>query len=690
MTFRLLCGAAALPLFLSVQHARAEESGPAALTDTIVVTGHRATSAETAATDPVDGHATTPDAAALVAKLPGAALINNGAISGQVQYRGLFSDRLSFRVGGQTFQTGGPNAMDPPLHYAPAILLESISLTRGAAPVSAGPGLSAQVDARLKAVDFGTTGELAPVTSLVASYRSADDGVALGGIAGFASERVKLNMIAAWEKGSDYRIPGGKARDTGYERLTYGVSAGLQANGNRLTLDLRRQETAPSGNPPYAMDIDFFHTNFARLGFDGSLAGNELKVELGYAGVRHGMDNFSLRPAPASTMQYRYSYAEADTFSGMASLGLGALTLGIDGMAGSRLATITNPANAAFFVASLDRVRQGRIGGFAEAKLNASGWQADLGLRVDRHSASMASPRVGPGVPAMLSSLAAMTATANSPHSDTTWDAVLRIWREEGALRPRLVLSRKSRVPNAVERFSWLPTEASGGLADGNIHIGRQGLKPEVAWAAEAGVDVVTGPLRLRPSLFYRRIDGYIQGTPVPAAMPMQIAIAAMNGDATPLIASNVDAELYGADADLAWQITSALRLDGTISYVRGKRRDLADNLYRIAPLNGRLALTWEAASWSISAEALGSAAQRRVSATNGEIASPGWVSANLWFTASLTQGLTLSGGVENLFDRRYADHLAGRNRVVGSDVALGERLPAPGRSAFLRMAFEL
>mgnify|MGYP006200813577 CR=1 FL=1 len=30
-----------------------------------------------------------------------------------------------------------------------------------------------------------------------------------------------------------------------------------------------------------------------------------------------------------------------------------------------------------------------------------------------------------------------------------------------------MTLARKTRVPNAVERFSWLPTEASGGLADG-------------------------------------------------------------------------------------------------------------------------------------------------------------------------------------------------------------------------------
>lgn len=689
MPFRLLCGAAALPLMLSAPAAWAEQAKSDALTDIIVVTGQRQSPADVAVVDPVDGHATAPDAAALVAKLPGAALISNGALSGQVQFRGLFSDRLAIRVGGQFFQTGGPNAMDPPLHYAPAILLESISLSRGAAPVSTGPGLGALVEARLKSVDFGDTDQLVPTASLAASYRSADDGRAVGGVAGLAGTRVKLNLITSWEAGNDYRTPGGRAAATAYERLTYGISAGLQAGGSRLTLDLRRQETGPSGNPPYAMDIDYFDTNFARLAFDGSLASHALKVELAYAGVRHGMDNFSQRPAPATTAQYRYSYAEADSLTGMASLALGALTLGIDGMASQRLVTITNPANATFFVASLDRVKQERISGFAEAKLGVMGWQADFGLRIDRHSASMANPRIGPGVPPMMANLANATAAANAPRSNTTWDAVVRLWREDGAVRPRLILSRKSRAPNAVERFSWLPTEASGGLADGNIYIGRQTLKPEVAWAAEVGVDVVSGPLRLRPSVFYRRIDGYIQGSPVPNSMIMQIAIATLNGDATPLIASNVDAEFYGADADLAWQIARQLRLDGTISYVRGQRRDIADNLYRIAPLNGRLALTWEAEGWSVSAEAVGASAQNRVSATNGEVPSPGWVSANLWFTAELAKGLTLSGGIENLLNRRYSDHLAGRNRVALSEVALGERLPAPGRSAFIRLGLD-
>lgn len=689
MTNRLLCSAAALPMLFAMP-AMAEEAEPAPLTDTIVVTGQRQSGALETGTDPVTGHASAADAAALAARLPGAALINNGAISGQVQYRGLFSDRLAIRVAGQSFQTGGPNAMDPPLHYAPAILLDSISVTRGAAPVSEGPGMGAMVDARLKGVDFTASAALTPVASLASSYRSADNGVAVGGVAGLASERVRFNVIAAWEQGDDYRIPGGRARDTGYERLTYGLSAGFSTGDNRLSLDWRRQETGNSGNPPYGMDIDYFHTDFVRAGFEGKLGTLPFDLTLGFTDVSHGMDNYSQRPAPTELSKYRYSYAEAQTLTGAARLGLGPVRIGVDGMTIDRMVNITNPNTPNFIIGSLDQVRQERIGAFAEARFAHAGWQADLGVRVDGHNGRMNNPQTGNAVPVMIANLAKATALTNGVRKDTTWDAVIRLWRDEGMVRPRLTLSRKSRVPNAVERFSWLPTEASGGLADGNIYIGSQTLKPEVAWSAEGGIDLVSGPVTFRPSVFYRRIEDYVQGTTVPSSMGAQIAIATMNDDPTPLIATNVEAELYGADADLTWQVLDRLKLEGTVSYVRGKRRDIADNLYRIAPLNGRVALTWQAQGWSVTGEAVGAARQSKVSSTNGEAASPGWVAANLWFDVALGQSISLSGGVENLFNRRYSDHLAGRNRIIGSGVAVGEKLPAPARSLFVRLGITL
>ena len=87
---RLLSGAALLVLGAP---AYAQDPEPA-LQDVIVVTGTRI--------DPATESAITPDAAPLeggditylAARTPGGARIGNGELSGQMQYRGLFGERL--------------------------------------------------------------------------------------------------------------------------------------------------------------------------------------------------------------------------------------------------------------------------------------------------------------------------------------------------------------------------------------------------------------------------------------------------------------------------------------------------------------------------------------------------------------------------------------------------------------------
>ena len=49
------------------------------------------------------------------------------------------------------------------------------------------------------------------------------------------------------------------------------------------------------------------------------------------------------------------------------------------------------------------------------------------------------------------------------------------------------------------------------------------------------------------------------------------------------------------------------------------------------------------------------------------------------------TEAITLSAGVNNLFNRGYTDHLGGYNRAAGNpDIAVGDRLPGVGRSAYI------
>lgn len=665
------------------------------LTDTIIVTAKRH---DTIASDAVAASrqiALPADAAAIAARVAGGDIYGNGALSGQLSYRGLAGERVLGRINGQRFATGGPNAMDPPLHYAPSILIERIDIARGVAPVAEGPSLGGAINAKLVQAQFTDNASMSPQVRMASQYRSVDDSYAVGGLVALASEQWRFGLIASREQGHDYRFPGGTADGTAFERNLYGVHAGFRAGAGELFVEYRRSETDPSGNPPFALDMVYFNTDFVQGGFRGQIAEDVgLTVRLGHVAVRHLMDNQTLRQPPAAPPQARATFADADTITAESALRFGGsrayLEVGADVEITDRFVTITNPTNPAFFIDSQPNVRSERIGAYLQWRGRAGAMQFEIGGRFDRTEQSAGTPQLGVAVPMGPRGLATAFIASGRTARDTTVDVVARAWIESGAFIPRITLARKTRVPSVLERFAWLPTEASFGLADGNIYVGNQALKPEVAWIAEVGFDWETDWLTLRPTVYYRRVDDFIQGTPFDATpgvinSPVEM-VANMNGDPTPLMFRNTDAELYGADLDFLARPLASIELAGTVSLVRGQRRDIADNLYRIPPANLRLSATWLAGALSLGAEVFAAADQNRISGTNSELPAKGYATLGLFARYAFTEGLALEAGVENLLDKKYAPHLAGRSRVGASDVPVGERLPGAGRGVWARL----
>lgn len=690
---------ASCPIF-AIQPASAQDPAnpnetDAVLTDTIVVTAARGDTVSQDGIAPPEQIALPVDAAAIAARTPGGALVGNGALSGQLSYRGLAGKRVLGRVNGQRFATGGPNAMDPPLHYAPSILVDRIEIARGVPPVSQGPALAGAVNAQLVEVEFTDSAAPSPQARFVSQYRSVDDSYAVGGIAGIANERWRFGVIASREEGDDYEFPGGTAIGTSFERNLYGAHAGFRTGPGELFVEYRRSETDPTGNPPFALDIVYFDTDFVQGGFRGEIANDvHLDVRLGHVAIRHLMDNQTTRQPAAAPAQARATFADADTSTAQASLRFGTarsyIQLGADGELTDKFVTITNPTNTAFFIDAQPNVQSERLGAFAQWRDSLGELEFELGARVDRTDQSAGTPQLGAGVPMGPRGLAAAFTAADRERSETTVDGVLRAWIPTGNVTPRITLARKSRVPSLLERFGWLPTEASFGLADGNIYVGNLDLEPETAWIAEVGFDLETDIFSLRPTVFYRRVDNFIQGVPVDATVgvvdsPVE-RIAAMNGDTTPLRFDNVDAELYGADLDFSIRPINQIEVSGTASYVRGKRRDISDDLYRIAPANLRLSAVWQGDRLSFGAELFAAASQDRVSLSNDEEASDAYAVVGLFGRYLVSEGIAIEAGVENLFDEEYQPHLSGRSRVSLSDVPVGERLPGAGRGGWMRL----
>ncbi len=90
----------------------------------------------------------------------------------------------------------------------------------------------------------------------------------------------------------------------------------------------------------------------------------------------------------------------------------------------------------------------------------------------------------------------------------------------------------------------------------------------------------------------------------------------------------------------------------------------------------------------SLAAELELVASQKRVSGYNGETASAGYGLVNLGASWQFSPALGLTARVDNLLDKAHQPHLAGVNRVMGSDIAVGKRIYGTSRAVWLGLDY--
>ena len=632
--------------------------------------------------------------ALLLKRIAGANVNFNGSLAGIAQYRGMFGPRVNIDMDGMNVGNACSNNMDAPLHYLPRTFVEQVEVIRGIAPVSSGlDTIGGTVIARTRGAEFGDSDPFEFSGSVSGGAQSVDDGYSLSTDLRLASARHRLRAAASREDGSNRSFGSGTIRPTRYERTAFDLGYAHQAGGHEFSVDYRRNDTDDAGTPALPMDDIYSDADLLRGAYAGHLGDAHVEARLYWNGIDHLMSNYRMRrPVPG---RRRDNVSEADTigwhFRMALPFGDGEVRVGSDGNLFDYDANISSPDNPNFFVRHFNDVKRDRWGLFAEYELTDAGpWSVETGVRwtrvdMDAGQVDALPARMMPPV-GMLRD--AFNAADRSRHDDNIDAALVAVYRFDDALAVEAGVARKTRSPTHQERYLWLPLESTGGLSDGNLYIGDVDLDPETAWQFELGVEWHDGRLRLAPRAFYHRVDDYIQG--VPATNPAAIMVATMNGDPTPLQYGNVDAELWGVDVEWAVPIAGGWQLQGIMSWVRGQRRDIDDDLFRIAPFNALVDLSYQRDRWSITLEGEVYAEQNKVSFTNDETASDGYGLLNLYGQYALpSTGLTLSAGVENLLDKTYLPHLNGINRVAESDVAVGARLPGDGINAFVQVGWQ-
>lgn len=636
-----------------------------------------------------DTYGLAPDTATLLKRAAGADVASNGPITGTPTIRGMSRFRVATHVDGAVISPGGPNWMDPPLSYAPAVSLDRLSVHRGIAPVSAA---AESIGGLVTSESW--FGEFTDTTTFAGRFRSgwasANEARMASAVAVLSGARQKLAVSAMREQANDVDFDGGRVLPSQYARDRIGVHYGVRAGDHTVALAFTRVDTGDAGTPALPMDIAYIDSDLASIRYAyAPLDDRKVELQLYASDIDHGMSNYHLRRAPAAAAMWRRNVTAGENRGLRLAATLGALRFGADYHAEVHESDISNPNAPMFFVTNFDNARRSIAGLFVEHTWQlANRVSVEAGVRANRVTSDADPVNATPAVLGMPPAVLLRDRFNAADRSDrhTLVDAALRVRAPiSTALALYVGASRKSRAPAYQERFLWLPLQATAGLADGRTYTGNLDLDPEVATDIEIGLDWRTERFAVSPRIYYRTVDDFITGQPTSNAAARMFV--AMMGGSEPLEFANVDARFFGMDVDWQLRLSDRWRLEGVIDYVRAERRDSGGSLYRIPPLNGLIAVTYERSRWSVSGEVMGYARQDRVASINGESETPGYAILNLAARWQLSQNIRLNLGVDNLADRRYRDHLAGVNRVAGNAaLAVGERIPGNGRSSFLRL----
>ena len=237
---------------------------------------------------------------------------------------------------------------------------------------------------------------------------------------------------------------------------------------------------------------------------------------------------------------------------------------------------------------------------------------------------------------------------------------------------------RAVRSPSALERYAdRFPAVKFQTAAE---FVGNPYLAPEKSLEFNAGTTLRAATAALTLDVFLRRVDDYVTVAPDPnlaRRLPLSPdrLFRYVQADA---------ARFAGFDLTATSSAGPWIDLRGGWSYVRARDLLFDEPLFGVPPFEQQYALDVHDPARTRWLEVLvtGTAAQERVAATRFEAPTEGWTTVDVLAGARLREGLTLRGGVQNVTDRYYVNHLNSfdpftRRRIaeVGRSVYVGAEM---------------
>lgn len=591
--------------------------------------------------------------------------------------RGLSGSRLNVRLDGLTATAAAcPNRMDPPTSHIRLSDIERVEIHRGPHALKYGPSFGGTVNfvshPSPDFIDFGINGDVRAGIESNTNHRKTDARIQGG------TDMWDFLLSGGISSTGDYKGGSGLEVASGFRSYDYGFETGLQvAPSHRITGGWSQSFIRDADFPALMMDMAIDDTYKLKGGYNWNPAGIESIASLNLNGYwslvdhemnNHNRDSFEMRDAVA--LAETETYGIHGEFKGLYESGSYTISAGLDQLdvTGTRYVDFKMGPRAGQSMTynlwqDAEIFNAGIYGGLEHF---IGEWTFSAGSRVDLNRADSNNP--APRFSGLDNS---------SEHLNLSLS--LGLTRQiSSATSMGLYLGRGVRSPDVTERYINYLTIGR----DSYEYAGNPDLKAEANNQADLVIKTDSGRWGTETTLFASFMTNYISAVINPDLTPV-----GMGAPGVREFENRGDAFFTGFEFSLNYQLTRNWSTGINSSYTLAEYTDTGDAVAEIPPFETTLLLSGSILSDRLFPEL----SVRRVFPQNryneefGENRTPGFWLADLTFSSDILEGVTLSGGVRNLLDEDYYEHL---NRQFNASVnPTGTYLPEPGRRFFAELS---
>ncbi|WP_106625912.1 TonB-dependent copper receptor [Selenomonas massiliensis] len=635
--------------------------------DEVIVTGYRTATPLTLSTDPQHPRQPIPaaDGAGYLKTIPGISVVRKGGTGGDPMMRGMGGSRMVMDMNGGMMSGGCPNRMDPTATYAFPETFSRIIVNKGPQSVRYGASIAGSVIFERETERFERPGVRGSVSVLGASNHRFDEltDVAAGGAEGYARIIQTRNYARDYADGDGRRIHSGYGRHslTGIVGLTPDPDTLFEVSYDRSRGWAKYAHGMMDGSQ---FDRDSYAVKFERAHLSPVV--EKLTLNFNHDTIDHIMDNYTFRPG------------------GMMGTDVKRVQYGVRAVTDLRFSPQTSAAvgldlrrDAHYFAEAHRRLKGSpnndmdinSFGIFLEYSRDlAARSRLHTGLRYDRTETDYHNARFRNPMGMLTRNLVPGSASDHAVSGFVRWENTAK----KQPLTFYVGVGHAERPADYWEAYhTW---------AAHSNRVNHQTSSPSVTRPAKeknTQLDlgwVYTGDkTNANLSLYYAHVDDFILRKPVGGY-------------------GNVDARLYGFEAEITRTVSPLWTFGASLAYTRGDDRTNNAALPQIAPLEANLTAKYTHKKTEANAVWRLVSKQNRYHRGYGSVTGTDYGPTGGFGILSLSlayrpdENLTFSLGVDNLLNKTYAEFVNYSEAAIPAlGISAGGHITEPGRTIWLK-----